>query len=211
MWFIWNWYSESRLVKQIDDLQRQLDHQESILKKLRFEQLELISQTSHIRQLIIDSVRKKLGPLGYIITSERNATGMADIISFNVSLPPKSAPDVVSRELSVKVGDNPAETRVYPPEALVATGFEGPQDIGVQISLVDIDDSGNRSEPSVLGFLLADLVPPPTPGTLGIVVVQERFDEDKVEVAEDKAEVAEDKAEVAEDKAEETTDGSTEQ
>jgi len=172
MWFIWKSNQLSELSKQITD-------QKNIIKKIRYEQLDLITRIRYLERLIKSVCKSKLGPVGFKITSERNGEGMADMIRFNVTLPPKAAPDVVSRELTISIGDS-QEVKMLGADALEAEGFEGPQDSGVVVSLVDIDDSGNRSESSSISFVLADVVPPPMPGTLGVVVLDEHFVDDAV-------------------------------
>lgn len=167
MWFLW---SSSALRR----LSEQLEEQKRLLKRLRFEQLELVARMSAIEKLLGERVRRKPGPIGFEITDERK-DDMADVIRFAVNLPPKAAPDVVSRELTVMINDNDPVVKSLDAEVLVVDGLEGPQDAAVQVILVDIDDSGNRSEASSITFTLVDLIPPPKPGELGVVVLDEKY------------------------------------
>lgn len=92
-----------------------------------------------------------------------------DMIQFKVVLPPVVDTDVVSRELSVQVADGEPTVLPLAKDQTEAEGFEGPQDADVSLSLVDIDDAGNRSEASTLDVTLADTFPPAAPGELSIV------------------------------------------
>ena len=95
-------------------------------------------------------------------------------ISFKVVLPELTDADVVSRELSVQVGDMPPDVRALPTDATEAADYSGPQDAPIKLSLVDIDDAGNRSEASTLEAKLVDVFPPATPGVLSLVETGER-------------------------------------
>lgn len=153
----------------------QLEEQNRLLKRLRYEQLELIGRIGRIERLIQDLNKKRPGPIGFRITEERNE-GMADIIKFAINLPPKAAPDVVSRELTVAINGNDPVIRSLDASVTVVDDLEGPQDASVLVILVDTDDNGNRSEASTITFVLVDLIPPPKPGELGVVVLDEKFD-----------------------------------
>lgn len=95
-------------------------------------------------------------------------------ILFDVSLPPPGATDVVSRELTLTIDGT---TQAVPPlvgTTTVVVGFSGPQGATVEAVLVDVDDAGNRSEPSPkLVATLQDTIPPPAPGELGLIVTGE--------------------------------------
>lgn len=166
MWFLWR---TARLLEN----QREILNQ---LCRLRRDQLILVKKIDFLERVIDNWKRAKLGPVGYTITSERIEKNMADTIKFNVNLPPKAAPDVVSRELTVVVNDGLPDVRTLSADTVVVDGFEGPQDTMVHVSLVDVDDGGNRSEASTVSFILVDLVPPPMPGELGVAVVDEKFE-----------------------------------
>lgn len=100
---------------------------------------------------------------------------MADKILFQVVLPPKSAADVVRRELLVSFADGTEDLIELAASDTVSETFKGDQDSEVTVSLVDIDDAGNRSEASVATFTLLDSVAPPAPGELGIQVTGEEL------------------------------------
>jgi hypothetical protein len=105
----------------------------------------------------------KPGSLTLIQTGET-----MDIISFKVVLPTVVDADVESRELSVKIGDADAVVTAVAKDAVEVNGLSGPQDAAIELSLVDIDDAGNKSQASVLNTVLTDVFPPATPGELSI-------------------------------------------
>lgn len=96
-----------------------------------------------------------------------------EMLKFKLVLPAPGAADVVKRELSVKIADADAVLAELAADALEADGYEGQDDDAVEVSLVDIDDAGNRSEARVQTFTLADTIAPPVPGEIGLVVTAE--------------------------------------
>jgi hypothetical protein len=100
---------------------------------------------------------------------------MPGTLKFDVQLPAWPADsDVVSGELTTTVdGSDPVVTAVAKDQEKVSD-LSGPQDSNVTLSFVYIDDAGNRStNPATLSMVLKDTVPPPDPGTLGLVVTGE--------------------------------------
>jgi len=94
------------------------------------------------------------------------------MILFDVILPPPGAADVVSRELTItRDGADPVLTTVGKEETKVAG--KAPQDSVLTLTLVDVDDAGNRSEPRVQTATVSDTFAPAQPGELGIVVTGE--------------------------------------
>jgi hypothetical protein len=105
--------------------------------------------------------------------------GKMSFIQFKIVLPPVADADAVDRELSVQIGDGEPEVESVGIETREVYGHEGPQDSTVRLSLVNIDDAANRSEPSVLEAVLTDTVPPAQPGELAIVATGERPEEEE--------------------------------
>jgi hypothetical protein len=95
------------------------------------------------------------------------------LIVFDVLLPPPAAPDVISRELGISISGQPAEVRSLGTADTLITGLKAPQGTTVSLSLVDVDDAGNRSIPSYKTFEALDTIPPPQPGELGITITGE--------------------------------------
>ena len=175
------WFWRTKTQKKLDHLiegQTKLLHNQRRLSK---NQVLLGRRLVQLEELLFDLLLKgKPGQVSINLIGERSREGMADMILFNVSLPPKAAPDVASREVTIKIGDA-EEVKSLGPDVELVEGLEGEQDLSVMVSLVDIDDAGNRSEASVAEAVLVDTVAPPQPGALGIVVVGESHPEPPAE------------------------------
>jgi hypothetical protein len=142
--------------------------------KLRF---EFACITRCLQASITGSVTVFLGPPmpGPVKLFVRSEEPMS-VLVFSLSLPPAGAPDVVKRELSIKIGDAaPTVTELDGGQVLVE-GLRGPQDAALEVSLIDIDDAGNRSEARVQQFALKDTVAPPEPGEMSLKVTGEEAD-----------------------------------
>lgn len=92
---------------------------------------------------------------------------------YTIKLSDPKAPDVTNREVSVVV--NGADPKVETLEGIqVDYVFVVPEDSEVSLTVVDIDNKGNRSTPSVpLVFTASDTIPPPQPDTPVIEAVEE--------------------------------------
>lgn len=161
MWF-WKSTTQKKLDQILANQQVLLENQKRLLRwsQLRFNRID-----SLLYDLLLKS---KPGKIYILVTGER-----AMAITFKVVLPPVSAPDVVKRELSVKIGDADPIFTELAADATEVDELEGAQDAEVEVSLVDIDDAGNRSEASVATAVLADTFAPPKPGELGIELTGE--------------------------------------
>lgn len=104
-----------------------------------------------------------------VVFTQKWRNGTVDTIKFKVILPELVDADVVSRELTVQVADLPPAVSTVDKLTTEVDGFSGEQNAPVKISLIDIDDAGNRSEPSVLEASLLDTFPPAKPGELSLV------------------------------------------
>lgn len=107
------------------------------------------------------------GPMVTTLISE----DAMDVLHYDVTLP-AAGTDVETREFTVAVEGRPDMVTTLPKSALLAQ-FGAPQDSLVKLSLVDIDDAGNRSAPSVLSFKAIDTLPPAAPGGLQATLVSE--------------------------------------
>lgn len=94
------------------------------------------------------------------------------MLSFVLTLPERSAKDVVARELTVSV-DGVETVESLNGDSLESQAYSGLDNAAVTGRLVDIDDAGNRSEPSEFTFVLADTIAPPAPGQVGLKVTAE--------------------------------------
>lgn len=96
---------------------------------------------------------------------------MADILVYDVLLPAAGV-DVESRELTVTINGE-AQPVLTPDKFATTQQIRVAQDATCHLSLVDVDDAGNRSEPSTFDFVATDTIAPPQPGTLGVTLVGE--------------------------------------
>jgi hypothetical protein len=99
--------------------------------------------------------------------------GENKMLNFKLVLPPPSAADVVSVELKTRIGEADEVINQYPPSQAEVDGFSGQDGDVVLVSLVDIDDAGNRSPAREQSFSLTDTIAPPQPGEIGMVVTGE--------------------------------------
>lgn len=100
---------------------------------------------------------------------------MGSVLKYDVELPVAAdAAEVQGGELTVTLaGSDPVVISTLAGQAKVE-GLEGPQDSGLVLSFVFIDDAGNKSTTaSVLDTTLRDTIPPEDPGALGITVTGE--------------------------------------
>ena len=95
------------------------------------------------------------------------------MLNFVLVLPPKGAPDVVTRMVTLQVGTQEVVTVEVDGETLETEEFSGNDNDPVVGSLVDVDDAGNHSEPRDFDFVLLDTIPPPQPGEVGLEVRSE--------------------------------------
>lgn len=121
-------------------------------------------------QIIVQGPPAMPGVMHTILTAEEN-----DMLLFDVMLPAPGATDVVKRELTLTFeGQEPQVLELA--GAATQVSSKGPQDTKLTLSLVDIDDAGNRSDARVQDALLADVIPPAQPGEMQIVVTGEEDD-----------------------------------
>lgn len=85
--------------------------------------------------------------------------------------------DVVERRLTVDVNGEVVKINSYPATAVDLGELSFKQGDNVVLSLVDVDDVGNVSEPGVLAFVAADTIPPQAPGGFAVSLLREVPDE----------------------------------
>ncbi len=99
---------------------------------------------------------------------------MADILTYRVSVGPVVDADVVERQLVVALDNAPnGDVKVFSADTTELGEISVPQGSFVSLTLVDVDDAGNRSEPAVLEFFAQDTLPPTQPGSFGVTLVRE--------------------------------------
>jgi hypothetical protein len=127
-----------------------------------------------VYQEYLDSIEKPKKPLDFNFTylkKEKEGINMALVYSVTCSRPVDV--DVIERRLVTKVNGEVVSSNVYDAgtvdfgEVLFSDGDS------VILSLVDVDDAGNVSEPATLEFVAADTIPPQVPGGLGVTLLRE--------------------------------------
>ena len=92
---------------------------------------------------------------------------MADVLTYKLTMNEVSV-DVETQELSVVVDGGDPEVHVVEASVSVVE-FSVPQDSKVDLSLIYVDDAGNKSEPAMMSFIAEDTLPPEMPDTVGVV------------------------------------------
>lgn len=168
-----------------------LTHQAALAREIRnrFDQVD-----DRVNDLLLKS---SPGPVLIIITGEDT---MADLITFNVVLPPIGAPDVVVREIIVSVNNSAILVQNLSADTVLIENLSGPQGAQVDVVLTDIDDAGNRSMQVNATTILTDNFAPPAPDQVGFQITGEVHVEDPAPepeldpVVTDEAELAADPA-----------------
>lgn len=111
-----------------------------------------------------------------LFVTQVRSESMADVLTYAVSVGPVVDSDVVERQLSVSVDGvaGPDGYKSYAADVTDLGEVAVPQNAVVVLTLVDVDDAGNRSEPAVLEFVATDTLPPAKPGSLGVTLVSEK-------------------------------------
>lgn len=95
------------------------------------------------------------------------------MLKFKLVLPAPGAPDVVSRNLSIKIGDEDAQLVVLPGTDTESSEYVAAEGTVVSGELADVDDAGNVSPARDFRFTLVDTIAPPIPGEVGLLVTEE--------------------------------------
>ena len=100
---------------------------------------------------------------------------MANVLTYtyNVSVAYPVDADVVSRILIVTVNGVDQPANVLAGTATDLGAIEVPQGALVVLSLTDVDDAGNKSQPATLEFTAEDTLAPAQPGGFAVTLVSE--------------------------------------
>src|SRR5262245_29555812 len=103
-----------------------------------------------------------------VFLAEKVQLNMAQF-AIKFGLPAPGASDVAQREVTCTVnGGDPPLVRTYPEATLTTDEWIFNADDQVSVSLVDVDEHNNRSQPSAaFVFTVVDDVAPPAPGQVG--------------------------------------------
>jgi len=110
---------------------------------------------------------KKPGRAKPFVISIAEKQIMADLMIYTLDLGPVD-PDVVEREVTIVVGGNTTTTKVSIDSNSVEVS--GPQDAEASLTIVDVDDAGNKSVPVEHSLVLSDTV---APGANAVVTVKD--------------------------------------
>jgi hypothetical protein len=109
-------------------------------------------------------------PFTVRLISERKENEM-DLLLYEATLPTVPAgTDVASQVLSVSANGTAQPDQTLDKTATTAQ-FEVAQGSSVDLSLVYVDDGGNRSAPRTQSFVANDTIPPEAPGEFGAVTL----------------------------------------
>lgn len=81
--------------------------------------------------------------------------------------------DVVERRLTVDVEDSDPVTTTFGGDTTDLGEVKVERDAVVELSLVDVDSSGNVSEPATFSFTATDTIPPARPGEFGVTLIRQ--------------------------------------
>jgi hypothetical protein len=115
-------------------------------------------------------VRVPAGLKVFLLTGET----MANVLTYRVSVNAPVDADVVSRELTVTVNGVESTVVTAAGTATDLGSVDVPQDSKVVLSLVDIDDAGNKSAPATVEFTALDTLAPAQPGGFNVTLVSEK-------------------------------------
>jgi hypothetical protein len=129
---------------------------------------EIASLTGAIRGLAMSHRR----PVFWVRLSLKEPNSMALVYSVSAGAPVDA--DVTSRELTVVVnGEKIGEPVSFDGSAVELGEIKVSQNASVLITLVDVDDAGNRSQPATFEFTATDTIAPAQPGSFGVALVRE--------------------------------------
>lgn len=81
--------------------------------------------------------------------------------------------DVVERRLTVNVEGSEPVTTAFVADTTDFGEFRVERNAAVDVSLVDVDDSGNVSEPATISFVATDTIPPSRPSDLQVTLLRQ--------------------------------------
>ncbi len=106
----------------------------------------------------------------HFVRKEKKDTYMS--LVYELTCAPTTEVDVVERRLVVNVNGEVVSTDTYSKDTTSLGERSFAQGDNVVLSLVDVDDVGNVSEPAIVEFTAMDTIAPSTPG-LSVTLVRE--------------------------------------
>lgn len=170
------------LVKQAVKQNQKLDAQ-NLLIAAQNELLVSIIESTRGTQDAVDAVRvvlqvvegrlpRKAPGQMFVLEIEQMS---ANRFRFSLGLPALAAhDDTVKRKLWTSInGSQVGEPMEVDVDAEKVPGNEGNEDDNFEFTLRDYDEKGNESDASTLEFVLTDTVPPPQPGSMSIMDMEQ--------------------------------------
>lgn len=109
--------------------------------------------------------------------SKKISNGEKRMLVYSISVGAVVDEDVVERRMTTEVNGAVVENQSYAFD-VVSFGEKSFNDGDkVKLSLVDVDDVGNVSEPAIVEFVAADTLPPSSPNGFGVTLVREDFND----------------------------------
>jgi hypothetical protein len=143
-------------------------HENVLYGIIIFQSILVILQRLQIKKLKRKSVSC---PVLFHVSFLRKGSNMGLVFSVKCAAPVDK--DVVERRLSVKVNDAVLPVKVFDSQAVDLGELSFADNDEVVLTLVDVDDAGNVSEPATLQFTAKDNVPPSAPGGFSVALVRE--------------------------------------
>lgn len=109
-------------------------------------------------------------PVRFRISLRRQESNM---LVYGVSAAAPVDSDVVERRLTVDVEDSDPVTTTFGGDTTDLGEVKVERDAVVELSLVDVDSSGNVSEPATFSFTATDTIPPARPGEFGVTLIRQ--------------------------------------
>jgi hypothetical protein len=115
----------------------------------------------------------KILPQPSLFLKQLGRDQMVDTLTYVVTANAPTDADVVQRELIVTINGEVKATTVFPGSAVDLGVVTAPQDADVKLTLIDVDDVGNKSLPAEFYFTAVDTIPPNAPGGFTVTLVGE--------------------------------------
>ena len=125
---------------------------------------------------LVDELRVRRIRQPQFFYEQKGEDSMADSLTYTIVAAPVVDGDVVARLLTLVVNGEDRGTSTFPATATELDVVTVPQDSNVVLTLVDVDDAGNKSAPAVVEFVAADTIAPAQPGAITVTLVGENTD-----------------------------------
>lgn len=115
-----------------------------------------------LRRLLLTRDTTRPPMPGFTLVAIRESTDMADKWLYTFQLDAPGATDVVEREANLTTPRGTGTTKLDPSARELTVIVE--ENEQCTITLIDVDNARNRSQPAVMQFVAVDAIAPPAPG-----------------------------------------------